>query len=263
MDLGLGGKVAVVGASSQGLGRAAAQELAAEGASVVLCARGSKSLGEARREIAEATGATVHAIVADLSMAGEPERVVAEALGLCGQVDILVTNTGGPPSGPFEQHDAAAWQQACDLLLHAPVAMARAALPGMRERQWGRILTVTSIAVKQPVDGLILSNSLRSAVAGFARTLANETARDGITVNNVMPGFTRTDRVVQLARANAERSGVPEAEVYAKWEREIPMGRIGRVEEFGAMVAFLASDRASYITGQSIPVDGGWIRSLL
>ncbi len=263
MDLGLQGKVALVGASSQGLGRAVALELATEGASVVICARGVEGLEEAKSQIAIRTKAPVHAVVADLAKDGEPARVVAEAVEIFGQVDILVTNTGGPASGPAEQHDPAAWQAATDLLLRAPVELARAVLPGMRERQWGRIITITSIAVKQPVEGLILSNSLRAAVTGFARTLANETAKDGITVNNVMPGFTRTDRVVDLARANAARTGVTDAEVFAKWEREIPMGRLGDVKEFAALVAFLASERASYITGTSIPVDGGWIRALL
>lgn len=263
MDLGLQGKVALVGASSQGLGRAVAMELATEGASVVLCARGVEALEATREQIALRTKAAVHAVVADLAESGEAQRVVREAVDRFGQVDILVTNTGGPPSGPAEQHEAAAWQAACDLLLRAPVELARAVLPGMRERQWGRIITITSIAVKQPVEGLILSNSLRAAVTGFARTLANETARDGITVNNVMPGFTRTDRVVDLARANAARAGITDAEVFARWEREIPMGRLGEVKEFAALVAFLASERASYITGTSIPVDGGWIRALL
>lgn len=263
MELGLRDKVAVVGASSQGLGRAAALELASEGAAVVLCARGVEALEHAREQIAARTDAPVHAVVADLARAEEARRVAHEAVERFGRVDILVTNTGGPPSGPFEQHDGAAWRAAYELLFQAPLELVRALLPGMRERRWGRIITVTSIAVKQPVDGLILSNSLRAAVTGFARTLANETAKDGVTVNNVMPGFTRTDRVVDLARANAARAGITDAEVFAKWEREIPMGRLGDVQEFAALVAFLASERAGYITGASIPVDGGWIRALL
>jgi len=263
MDLGLAGRVALVGASSRGLGRAVAAELAVEGAAVVLCARGAEALERARAEIAARTGAPVHAVVADLSRGEEARRVVAEAIATFGRVDILVTNTGGPPSGPFESHDAAAWQAAYDLLLRAPLGLVRAALPGMRERRWGRIITVTSIAVKQPVGGLILSNSLRAAVTGLARTLANETAPDGITVNNVLPGYTRTDRVVELARATAARAGSTETDAVAAWEREIPMGRLGEVAEFAALVAFLASERASYITGQSIAVDGGWVRSLL
>lgn len=263
MDLGIRGKVALVGASSQGLGRAVARELAAEGAVVVLCARGAGALEEARAAIAAETGAEVRAVTADLAWPGEAGRVVEQALGDFGRVDILVTNTGGPPSGPFEAHDGAAWQAAYDLLLRAPLELARGVLPGMKARGWGRIITITSIAVKQPVEGLVLSNSLRAALAGLARTLANEVARDGITVNNVLPGYTRTDRVVELARATAARSGTAEAEVYARWEREIPMGRLGEVREFAALVAFLVSERASYLTGQSIAVDGGWIRSLL
>lgn len=263
MDLGIRGKVAVVGASSQGLGRAVAAELAAEGAAVVLCARNAAALERARAEIAATTASPVEAVAADLAQAGEPQRVVTAAIARFGQVDILVTNTGGPPSGPFEQHDAAAWQAASDLLLRAPLEMIRAALTGMRARRWGRIVTVTSIAVKQPVGGLILSNSLRAAVAGLARTLANEAAGDGITVNNVLPGYTRTERVVQLARATAARTGGTEAAALAGWEREIPMGRLGEVAEFAALVAFLVSERASYLTGQSIAVDGGWVRSLL
>jgi len=263
VDLGVGGKVALVGASSQGLGRAVARELALEGASVVLCARGAGALERARAEIAAETGAPVLAVVADLSRADEAQGVVAQAMARFGRVDILITNTGGPPSGLFEAHDAAAWRAAYDLLLRAPLELVRGVLPGMRERRWGRIITITSIAVKQPVEGLVLSNSLRAAVTGLARTLANEVGGDGITVNNVLPGYTRTDRVVELARATAARQGVPEAEVYARWEREIPMGRLGEVAEFAALVAFLASERASYLTGQSIAVDGGWIRSLL
>lgn len=263
MDLGIRGKVALVGASSQGLGRAVARELAAEGASIVLCARGADALERARAEIAAGTGAAVLAVRADLSRGEAAREVVAQTMERFGRVDILVTNTGGPPSGLFEAHDAAAWQAAYELLLRAPLELVRGVLPGMKERRWGRIITITSIAVKQPVEGLVLSNSLRAAVAGLARTLANEVGGDGITVNNVLPGYTRTDRVVELARATATRLGVPESEVYARWEREIPMRRLGDVAEFAALVAFLASERASYLTGQSIAVDGGWIRSLV
>src|ERR1051325_10615676 len=157
---------------------------------------------------------------------------------------------------------AAAWQKATELTLFAPVEFARRVLPGLRERRSGRILHLTSIAVKQPIENLMLSNSLRAAVTGWARTLANEVAREGVTVNNLMPGYTRTDRVEALAQAVAKREGLTPAEATARWEREIPMGRLGDVREFAALAAFLASERASYITGTSIPVDGGWIRSL-
>jgi 3-oxoacyl-[acyl-carrier protein] reductase len=189
-------------------------------------------------------------------------RVVAAAESL-GPVDILVTNAGGPPAGPFESHSAEAWRDAVRTNLESVVALVGAVLPGMKARRWGRIINVTSIAVKQPVDGLILSNSVRAAVTGFARTLANEVAPYGVTVNNVMPGYTRTARVDELARGNAARKGTSPDEEFAQWERQIPMGRLGEPAEFGAMVAFLASAQASYTTGASIPVDGGWIRGLL
>jgi 3-oxoacyl-[acyl-carrier protein] reductase len=263
MDLGLAGRVALVGASSRGLGRAVAAELAAAGARVVLSARSADALEAARAEIAAATGAEVVAVTGDLATAEGVRRVSGEALARFGRVDVLVTNSGGPPAGLFESHDTDAWRAAYALLLEGPVALVAAVLPGMKARAWGRIITITSIAVKQPVEGLMLSNSLRAAVAGFARTLANEVAPHGITVNNVMPGYTRTERVVELAERTAERKGTSVAASYEQWEREIPMGRIGEPEEFAALVAFLASARASYITGTSIPVDGGWIRALL
>jgi 3-oxoacyl-[acyl-carrier protein] reductase len=155
------------------------------------------------------------------------------------------------------------WENATRLLLYSAVGLTRALLPGMKARRWGRILNVTSIAVKQPIDGLMLSNSLRAAVTGFARTLANEVAPFNITVNNLMPGYTRTDRVEQLARASSEKTGASLEESYARWEKEIPMGRLGEPREFAALAAFLASERASYITGSSIAVDGGWIRALI
>ncbi len=155
------------------------------------------------------------------------------------------------------------WEDAIDLTLMSVVNLVRGALPGMKERGHGRIINVTSIAVKQPVDGLMLSNSLRAAVTGFARTLANEVAPHGITVNNILPGYTRTERVEQLAGATAGREGITKGDALARWESQIPMGRLGEPREFAALAAFLASDRASYITGQSIAVDGGWIRGLV
>jgi 3-oxoacyl-[acyl-carrier protein] reductase len=263
MQLNLRGKVALVAGSSRGLGRAIAEELAAEGASVALCARREAALAEARESIARASGTRVTALAADLSLPEEARRVVEAAIAEHGRVDVLVTNTGGPPPGPFERHDTAAWEAAVQLLLTSAVELIRAALPGMRSRRFGRILNVTSIAVKQPVDNLILSNALRAAVTGMARTLANEVARDGITVNNLMPGYTRTERVDELAQATARAEAVAPAAVVARWEAQIPMGRIGEPRELAALAAFLASDRAAYITGQSIAVDGGWIRGLL
>ncbi len=263
MDLGLRGKVALVSASSKGLGRAIAEELAAEGTNLVMCARGEDALRHTAESIRKSTGVTVVEVAADVSEQAGIDRVAGTALDKFGKVDVLVTNSGGPPSGAFDSFTPEVWEQATRLLLMSAVGLTRAVLPGMRERRWGRILNVTSIAVKQPIDGLMLSNSLRAAVTGFARTLANEVAGLNITVNNILPGYTRTDRVEQLARATGEKTGKSAADAFAKWEREIPMGRLGEPREFAALAAFLASERASYITGTSIAVDGGWIRALI
>lgn len=263
MNLGLEGRVAFVAAGSKGLGRAIAEELAAEGAEIAVCARGKQALGETSVAIGRSTGREVLALAGDVSDPAIVERMVADTIARFGRIDILVTNAGGPPSGRFESLSPEAWQAAVDLTLMSVVNLTRAVLPGMKERGWGRVINVTSIAVKQPVDGLMLSNSLRSAVTGFARTLANEVAQLGITVNNILPGYTRTARVEQLSEAAARREGVTREAALAKWESEIPMGRLGEPREFAALAAFLASDRASYITGQSIAVDGGWIRGLI
>ena len=262
MDLGITGRVALVGASSRGLGRAVAGELAAEGCAVVLCARSTGPLEEARAALADA-GASVAAVAADLSTPDGCDAVVDAALDAFGRVDILVTNAGGPPVGPFTDHSPEAWRNAVALTLESVLHLTRRLLPGMKERQWGRILNITSIAVKQPVDGLILSNTVRAAVTGLARTLANEVASFGVTVNNLMPGYTRTDRLDELAGALAERDGISREAAFERWSSQVPMGRVGEPREFAALAAFLASERASYITAQSIAVDGGWIRSLL
>lgn len=261
MDLGLAGRVAIVAAGSKGLGRAVAEELGAEGAQVVICARGREALDAACAAISS-RGGHAHGVVADVAALGEPARVVAEAERVFGPADVLVTNSGGPRSGLFDVLAPEDWDAAVRTLLTSAVAFTRAVLPGMRARRWGRILNITSIAARQPVDGLMLSNSLRSAVLAFAKTLSNEVAADGVTVNNLLPGYTRTDRVVDLSEQMAARSGNTARDVIAAWEAEIPMRRIGEPREFAALVAFLASERASYITGQSIAVDGGWIRGI-
>jgi 3-oxoacyl-[acyl-carrier protein] reductase len=263
MDLGLRGRVALVTAASRGLGRAIAEELSAEGASLVICARNEEQLERTRREIAARTSLPVAAIRADVSNPGDVARVIEGALGDFKRIDILVTNAGGPPSGPFESHGTDAWDAAYRLTLASVVNLCRGVLPGMKERRWGRILNVTSIAAKQPVDNLMLSNSLRAAVTGFARTLANEVAPFGITVNNILPGYTRTERVEELAAAGAKQGGTTPEAIRAKWEAQIPMGRLGEPREFAALAAFLASDRASYLTAQNIAVDGGWVRALV
>jgi 3-oxoacyl-[acyl-carrier protein] reductase len=257
VNLGLEGKVALVCGASRGLGRAIVDELAAEGASLAVCSRDPDRLEAAAAELG------AFAVPADLAVPGEPTRVVEATLQRFGKLDVLVTNTGGPPAGTHDTLSLEDWDRATALLLRSTVELATAALPGMKERGWGRILAVTSVAVKQPVDNLILSNSLRAAVTGFAKTLSREVAADGITVNTILPGYTATERVTELNRANAEREGVEPEEIQARLEASIPLGRLAEPREFAALAAFLASERASYITGGSFAVDGGWLRGLL
>jgi len=229
----------------------------------VICARNAEHLNFVGELIAKTSGVPVLPVVADVSNAEDVARAVQAGIEKFGRIDILVTNAGGPPAGRFEDLSREMWETTTRLTLNSVLELTKAVLPGMKERQWGRILNITSITVKQPVDNLMLSNSLRAAVTGFARTLANEVATYGITVNNILPGYTRTERMEELARAASEREGISEAEASAKWEAEIPMKRLGEPREFAALAAFLMSERASYITGTSIPVDGGWIRSLV
>lgn len=263
MDLGLEGRVALVAASSKGLGRAVAEELAAEGVKLVLCARDAYALEHAAHAIERSYDVPVLAVPADLARPGEAERVVQEGIAKFGQIDILLTNSGGPPAGPFESLSKEAWDQATALVLSSVVEFCRAVVPGMKERRWGRIMNVCSIAAKQPVDNLMLSNSIRAAVIGFARTLANEVAPFGITVNNLLPGFTRTDRMVELSEVTAKKESITAEQALARYSAAVPMGRMAEPREFAALAAFLASERAGYLTAQSIAVDGGWIRSLL
>lgn len=244
-------------ASSAGIGFAAAEALVGEGARVVLCARGPERLERARAALA-ARG-EVHALARDL---GGPEAgaAVAEAARLLGGLDVLVVNGGGPPPGKFDDLDDAAWLGASESTLLGPVRMIRAALPALRRSGRGRIVMVESVAVKQPIDNLLLSNALRLGVAGLAKSLANELAPAAITVNVVCPGMTDTDRLRSLNAATARASGRSEEEVAAERARTIPLGRLGRPEEVGAMIAFLASARAAYVTGTVIPVDGGVVK---
>jgi len=263
MDLGLGGKVAFVGGASKGLGRAAALALAREGAKVVVAARTRDSLEKTAADISRETGAEVRAMPVDLSRSGQVRTTIKTVLKDFGRVDILVNNAGGPPSGTFLDFGDDAWEAAFRLNLMSAVILARAVVPGMRDQGWGRIINLTSIAVKQPLDGLILSNSIRTGLHGWAKTLSNELAPCGITVNNVLPGFTLTDRVRSLARVQAEKEGVGPEEVMGRMEQAIPMKRLGRPEDVGDLVAFLASEQAGYITGVSIHIDGGFYSGLM
>jgi 3-oxoacyl-[acyl-carrier protein] reductase len=263
MDLGLSGRVAIVAAASSGLGFAVAQELAREGADVAICARHAANLQSAAAAIQRAGGREVFFKSVDVTDAKAVAEFVAAVETRFGRVDICVTNSGGPPSKLFAETVNEDWRAAIDLLLMSAVFFARETLPRMKKNKWGRLITITSYAVKQPVDGLLLSNSIRSAVTGLARTLANEYGAHGITVNNVCPGYTKTDRLSELAEVISARTGAKSEEVFAGWERQIPAGRIGKPEEFAAVVAFLASERASYVNGTSIAIDGGIVRSLL
>ncbi len=263
MDLGLTGRVAIVAAASKGLGRAVAEELAREGAHVAICARTASTLAETAEQIQKATGREAFYGALDVSDSKAVTDFVAAVETHFGRLDICVTNSGGPPSNLFKNTPQEAWRAALDQLLMSTIYFAKETLPRMQKNKWGRLITITSSAVKQPVDGLLLSNSIRAAVTGLARTLANEYAADGITVNNVCPGYTRTARLDGLASTISARTDAKPEDVFAGWEREIPAGRLGTPQEFAAVVAFLASERASYVNGASIAVDGGLVRSLL
>ncbi|MCX7843658.1 MAG: SDR family oxidoreductase [Clostridia bacterium] len=263
MDLGIKGKIAFVGGSSSGLGEAVAKSLALEGVNVILSARDQKGLDRVSSEIRNESDVEVFTVQADFSKPADLERVVRETLMRFGHVDILFNNTGGPPSCRFEETTADMWTQSYRMLLMSVVTLTQGFLHGMKERKWGRIICSTSIAVKQPVENLILSNSVRASVTGFARTLANEVATSGITVNCVLPGYTMTQRLDYLAKKATEIDNISYKEAIEKWTGEIPMKRIGDPKEFADVVTFLASERASYVTGQSLAIDGGWVRSLL
>ena len=263
MDLGLKGKCAIVCAASKGLGRASALALAREGASIVMCARHAAPLELAARDIRAETAATVIATPADVAVEADVERLIRTAADSLGGIDVLVTNTGGPPSGPFERIHDTDWYAAIESLLMSVVRLSRGVIPHMRARGGGRIINITSISVKQPVQGLVLSNALRAAVTGLSKTLSNELAADRILVNCVAPGFTATDRVVELTTATAQREGLAPEIVQKRTEEKIPMRRMGLTDEFGAAVAFLASERASYVTGVTLQVDGGYVAGLL
>jgi 3-oxoacyl-[acyl-carrier protein] reductase len=251
-------KVALVCAASKGLGRASAEALARDGMRVAICARGGDALADTAMAL-EALGAEALPIQADLRQAADVAQVVERTVEAFGGLDVLVTNTGGPPSAPFMALDDAAWAEAIDSLLLSVVRLCRAAVPHLQARGGGRIIHVTSISAQQPIAGLVLSNALRAAVTGLSQTLALELAPHRILVNCVAPGYTRTDRVVELATATARRDGITPDQAERRIIDQIPLGRMATPDEFGAVVAFLASPAASYITGITVPVDGGWL----
>ncbi len=262
MDLGLKDRVAIVAASSQGLGKAVALGLAREGAILAMCARTESTLSAAAEEIRRQTGAGVMARTVDVTDHEQVRRFVAETVAEYGRIDICVANAGGPPSKSFAETSIADWQTATNLNLMSTVYLAKEALPVMQERRWGRFIAITSVSVKQPIDGLILSNSVRSGVSGLIKTLSNEYGPYNVLVNNVCPGYTATARLGSLAQRLADKEGVSPQEIEDRWARQTPLRRIGQPGEFANLVVFLASERASYITGVSIAVDGGLVKGL-
>src|SRR5256886_5040616 len=263
MDFGLKDRIALVAAASRGIGYAAALELAREGARVFICSRDERRASEAAQKIHEATGANVAGIAADVTNGRESEQFVNVALERAGRVDICVTNAGGPPATVFADTDIEMFRHAFEQNALSAIRFAKLVLPGMLERQWGRIINITSVSVKQPIDGLLLSNTVRAGLTGFAKTLSNEVASQGVTVNNVAPGYTLTERQDELAEVRGKAAGKSKQEVIDSWATQAPIQRMAAPEEIAAAVAFLASERASYITGVTLQVDGGWVRGLL
>ncbi len=262
MELGLKGKVALVTASSKGLGKAVAFGLAREGAKTVICARGEETLRKTAEEIQKATGAEVLALVADLTKYEDIKKLVTETIKKFGRIDILFTNAGGPPPGKFMEFSDEDWQNAFELNLLSVVRLCREVIPHMKQQGGGRIIHSTSVSVKQPLENLVLSNSLRLGVVGLSKTLANELAPYNILVNVVCPGATATERLENIVNAQAKREGITEEEAKRSWTASIPLGRLGAPEEFANLVVFLASEKASNITGTAVQVDGGFIKGI-
>lgn len=251
MDLGIQNRVSLVLASSKGLGKAVAMELAKEGAKVIICGTDAAALDKTKIEINAIAPGNVASFICDITDEQQRKNLVEQSVKAFGSIDILVTNTGGPAAGPFEQFNLDDWKHIYNLLFLSAVDIIQQVLPGMKAKSFGRILTITSVAVKQPADNLISSNAVRTSLIGLVKSLSNEVAPFGITVNNIMPGYTSTNRLENLIEKNPKVNDVKES---------IPMKRFGTTEEFAAAAAFLVSERASYITGQSLAVDGGWIK---
>lgn len=262
MDLGINNKVALVTASGRGLGKAIALALSRDGAKTVICARNEDRLLKTRDEIAAETGGEVRAMAADMTDPKDIRALVEFTVREFGTVDILVCNAGGPPSGPADKFGPEDYQKALDLNLMSTIRLCLEAVPHMKQRKWGRIITLTSVSAKQPIDNLILSNTARAGVLGFSKSLSNQLAPFGITVNSVCPGYTKTERVEELAESFSRNGQGTTDDFYSRLEKAIPMGRLGRPEEIAAAAAFLASEPAAYITGVALQADGGYIKGI-
>jgi 3-oxoacyl-[acyl-carrier protein] reductase len=267
MDLGLSGKVVLVTASSKGLGRACAEEFVREGARVVICGRRPDELAKAAQEIRPlaANGSDIHTVTADVTRADDVSRLLKATINRYGQLDILVTNAGGPTAGTFTDLTEDDWQAGLDATLWPVIRLIRTSLPHLakaKERGGGRIINIQSTSVKQPISGLLLSNAIRPAVIGLAKTLSRELASEGITINNVCPGSYNTDRLKALHERRASETGKSVEDIAEEAAKAIPLGRLGKPEELAALVAFLASSRASYVTGQTISADGGLVAGI-
>jgi len=260
MDLGLKNRVALVAASSQGLGLATAEAFAAEGCRLAMCSRNRRTLESAAEKIRKQHEVNVFAEAVDVTDAAAVADLVSGVAARFGGIDICVANAGGPPAKGFLAATLDDWQRAIEANFLSTVYFAREVIPHMQRNHWGRIITITSITTKQPVPDLVLSNAVRAAVVGLVKSLANEFGKDGILVNNVAPGFTATDRLRELARAHSAASGKTEREIFDAWAADAPLRRLGEPRELAETIVWLASDRASYITGQTVLVDGGMYR---
>lgn len=262
MDTGLKNRVAIVAASSQGIGRATAEAFAAEGCKVAMCARNAHALEDAAEKIRKQYNAEVFTQTLDVTNADAVHNFVSAVAAKFGAVDICVTNAGGPPAKGFLAATLEEWRKAVDLNFLSTVYFAREVIPHMQRKHWGRIITITSITTKQPVADLVLSNAVRAAVVGLVKSLANEFGKDGILVNNVGPGYTATDRLKELAKSRSAAQGKSEKEVFEAWAADAPVKRLGEPREVADAIVWLASERASYITGQTLLVDGGLYKGL-